>query len=259
MIKINKPARPPEVLRTYGKAAQRRLRAKYESISVSYILGAEKFSFRYDVYAHDDVKQALLTAQSEKCCFCEVRIGADGDVEHFRPKGGVAQAAGEAMLFPGYYWLAYDWDNLFLACGPCNSRHKRNLFPLVDPAARARSHHDDLSGEEPLFIDPTVRDPHKLIGFNREVPFPTNGNEFGRRTIDGLSLDRRALNTRRREFLEKMKMLYKWYLSRKGPAEAATDDLFIETAKMLADAVTDSAEYASMMRYAAENNYYLKD
>jgi hypothetical protein len=45
---------------------------------------------------------------------------------------------------PGYFWLAYVWANLFLACQLCNQSFKKNLFPLADPAKRARSHLHDL-------------------------------------------------------------------------------------------------------------------
>ena len=76
---------------------------------------------------------------------------AYGDVEHYRPKAGYRQDAEDPLGRPGYYWLAYEWSNLLFCCQICNQRFKRNLFPLVDPARRAETHHDDLSSEQPLF------------------------------------------------------------------------------------------------------------
>ncbi len=73
-----------------------------------------------------------------------------------RPKAGFRQIAQELLGRPGYYWLAQEWDNLFFACPLCNQRYKKNRFPLRDPAARARSHRDDVSREEPLFINPAI-------------------------------------------------------------------------------------------------------
>ena len=62
------------------------------------------------------------------------------------------------MEQPGYFWLAYVWENLFFACQLCNQTFKQNLFPLANPTKRrARSHMDDLSAEEPLLIHPADR------------------------------------------------------------------------------------------------------
>lgn len=92
-------------------------------------------------------------------------------VEHFRPKGGWRQSPGQPIEQPGYYWLAYEWSNLFLACGPCNSRHKRNLFPLTDQA------------------------------YELPVALTFRGDE----TIGSLKLDRLALNDQRTFRLEEVK------------------------------------------------------
>jgi hypothetical protein len=66
---------------------------------------------------------------------------------------------------PGYYWLAYEWNNLFLACQLCNQLFKKNLFPLLDPTTRAASHKDNVENEKPAFIDPTIDDPKNLFPF----------------------------------------------------------------------------------------------
>src|SRR5574341_1145443 len=63
-----------------------------------------------------------------KCAYCETLIAENhpGDIEHFRPKGRVTDSMGRQLMVqdengeeyphPGYYWLAYDWKNLLLAC-----------------------------------------------------------------------------------------------------------------------------------------------
>ena len=84
----------------------------------------------------------MIKAQHGKCFLCESKIThiSFGDVEHFRPKGGSRQTTDEkAMKVPGYFWLAYAWQNLFLACQLCNQRYKKNLFPLENPDERAFS------------------------------------------------------------------------------------------------------------------------
>ena len=74
------------------------------------------------VYTADAVRQALEKLFHDKCAYCEGKsIGqADWDVEHFRPKGSVA----ERDDHPGYYWLAYEWENLYPSCKHCNQKRK---------------------------------------------------------------------------------------------------------------------------------------
>lgn len=190
MIRIRKPEAPPEVLSSLGAEETNRLCVLYEN-------GERQFRFRREIYSHSLVKQALILAQHGKCCFCESQPGVDGDVEHFRPKAAFRQDAGAELESPAYYWLAYEWGNLLLACGPCNSRHKRNLFPLQDPAARARSHHDRLDLEQPLYLDPSREDPELFIGWRADVPYAIDGNPRGEATIIGLGLQRRFDEARR--------------------------------------------------------------
>ena len=114
-----------------------------------------------------------------KCAYCESLIAADqpGDVEHYRPKGRVTVnnssansvtfvEAGVTKPHPGYYWLAYDWQNLLPSCIDCNRPNenklpgvhmgKRNYFPVK--AYRAVHPGDEIK-EEPLLINPVSQEP----------------------------------------------------------------------------------------------------
>ena len=156
--------------------------------------GQRQFKFK-NHYKHVSVKKALFAAQHKKCAFCEsfyLHV-ANGGIEHFRPKGGFIQSDGETLTQPGYYWLAYDWSNLFASCQLCNERFKKNWFPLANPAARARSHLDDLDREMPLLLRPDEPDLDRHLGYRSEVPFPVNGSERGKKTISILGLDRSEL------------------------------------------------------------------
>ncbi len=65
-----------------------------------------------------DVKEALFEMHyNGKCCYCERRRDEkrELDVEHFRPK---AKVTGK-RTHPGYWWLAYKWDNYFYSCKKC--------------------------------------------------------------------------------------------------------------------------------------------
>ena len=81
-----------------------------------------------------------------RCGYCERFRDLKGElhVDHFRPKSEVAvwtATPSEVSDVPpaiqrvglGFWWLAYRWHNLVLACWTCNAAWKRTLFP-VDPA-----------------------------------------------------------------------------------------------------------------------------
>ena len=128
------------------------------------------WSFDSGLYGAKSVKNGLKKAQLDKCAFCESKIShiAWGDVEHFRPKAAYRQGANEPLIRPGYYWLAYEWSNLLFCCQLCNQRFKGNDFPLIDVTRRAKSHHDSIRAEQPLFIHPAIGDPSLFLEFRAE-------------------------------------------------------------------------------------------
>lgn len=201
MIKIEKPLRGPDRLYDDDGAVRDPHTEEYQERPEVFDSGEATFDFKSSVYGAKDVKQALSRAQSHKCAFCESKIShvQYGDVEHFRPKGGYRQKKEDELQRPGYFWLAYDWTNLFLACQLCNQRHKRNLFPLITPNHRAQENQNDTSGEDPLFLHPSEDDPGTHIGFREEVAFPVSDSRRGRATIDSLGLNRSQLYEVRRD------------------------------------------------------------
>lgn len=140
----------------------------------------EKMTF--GAYSDDAVKTQLKALFGRKCVFCEsLLLGTQpGDIEHYRPKGGVVvpnPAGGPSLRKPGYYWLAARWSNLLLACADCNRPRtqedadgnnrvigKSNYFPLANEASRA-SFGAMLSGESPLLLDPCADDPEQHLTF----------------------------------------------------------------------------------------------
>jgi len=244
MIHIRKPAHAPEVLRTKGKNERRALSVRYTRTVSAVDQSASTFEFKSSIYAHASVKQMLQTTQHGKCCFCESKVThiAYGDVEHFRPKKGYRQQPSDVLQHPGYYWLAYEWDNLLFVCQLCNQRHKRNLFPLKNPARRARTHKASLRQEEPLFIHPATEDPENHIGFREEIAYAHDGDLRGMVTIEALGLNRPALSERRRDHYEHLRLIHAIASSIHPQAEEAR--IFLEKA------VRDDAEYAAMARAA---------
>ena len=192
MIRVTKPSRPNALL----AGARRTVAdcAAYDEHGDEYSNGVKRFDFDRAIYGHTEVRTALREAQQRKCCYCEGRFDAFAalDVEHYRPKGAVRQESGSPEQLPGYYWLAYSWENLYLCCQVCNRSGKRDLFPLADPDARARSHRDDVADESPLLLDPGGPEaPRAHIRFRQERAVGLT--DTGRRTIEVLGLNRPEL------------------------------------------------------------------
>lgn len=169
MIRIKKKelASVPDILKTKGKEETEALKVRYDN-------GERDFSnkdFDTGIYSNKEVKDNLIAIQDYKCCFCESKIGhiSYGDVEHFRPKAGWVQDD-EQLNRPGYYWLAYEWENLLLSCQLCNQRYKKNLFPLLNNPQRALSHHYNVDSEQPIFIHPVKDEVETYITFKEEIP-----------------------------------------------------------------------------------------
>jgi uncharacterized protein (TIGR02646 family) len=238
MIHIDKPPEAPRILRERG---QRTTDANQQA----FVNGERAFKFDSSLYGAKSVKNALIKAQHGKCAFCEAQIRhiSHGDVEHYRPKGGVRQSADEPMQQPGYFWLAYVWENLFLACQLCNQIFKRNLFPLADPATRAASHLDGLGAEAPLLLHPVDDDPSAFVGFRDEVAFPIDDDPRGRATIDVVGLNREEMVEHRFDHLMPFKRL-RQVLPLLPPESEEVRDI----QALFAAAVLAKAQYSSMMR-----------
>jgi uncharacterized protein (TIGR02646 family) len=256
VIRIDKAASVPEKLAKDGKRKRRSHCSDYTRNSDAYKAGDKQFNFDSNIYAHETVKQALISAQHKKCCFCERLVGTDGDVEHFRPKGAYKQSAGNPLERPGYYWLAYEWDNLYLSCAACNQRHKQNLFPLLNPADRATNHKQNINREQPLFINPGKDNPEDFIGFRAEMAYAIDGTTKGQTTIDLLRLNMRSLPEARLQRLQILRVLQQIVdLAHHQPTNIALQTEAAEAAKLLKDAVADSAEFAAAARWAIRQNF----
>jgi len=243
MIRVAKAEQTPAILRDRGQRTTDANQQAFEG-------GERSFAFDSSLYGAKSVKNALIKAQHGKCAFCEsqVRHIAHGDVEHYRPKGGYRQSGADPLDQPGYFWLAYTWQNLFFACQLCNQSFKKNLFPLADPTKRARSHLDDLTAEEPMLVHPGDEEPSAFIGFREEMAFPIDDDPRARTTIEVIGLNREALAEMRLDRLKPYMVL------RERLAQLAADDEEARQIRALfADAVLPKAQYSSMMRALLSN------
>lgn len=177
--------------------------------------------FPFRAYKEKDVADALNLLFHGKCAYCEssIRSVQPTDIEHYRPKGRVAECPGH----PGYWWLAADWDNLLASCIDCNRRRYHNAHQLAhDPlddevggqfklgkgesfpilgGKHALTELEDHDAEDAALIDPTRRDPSAHLTWLRENglslvgPRVHEGNldPYGRHTYRIFGLNRQGL------------------------------------------------------------------
>lgn len=132
---------------------------------------------------YHDFHDWLLQQSYDKCWFSDTEsLFNHFDVEHYRPKKESKDLEGNTR--EGYWWLAFDWDNLRI-CGNVGNRMKGAYFPLNDETraatAQARSRRDEV----PLLLDPANEWDAALVEFNEigeVVPSP-----------DAMDLDKKRL------------------------------------------------------------------
>lgn len=244
MIRISKIECVLEKVNVAGIPQTKRHCEDYDSDPEAYNSGGKSFDFKENIYR--SVKDDLLTNQHNKCCYCETKFRPSahgrGDVEHYRPKGSVE---GEPQ-HPGYYWLVYDWDNLFVSCLECNRTQKKAKFPLEKSSQRARSHHDDKDAEQPLLIHPSSDNPREHIRFKKESPEPIT--KIGLTTIKCLGLRRSKLEEDRRKVLKELERCCDIINCLEKETEIRRKRLVSEARKTIASATLPEAEYSSMAK-----------
>ena len=197
MIKIQRPNLPPVTLTSQGVIdAREKIRGMVNSGCKPKALDFPKH------WGKPDVRAALWTMQHGKCCYCErLRdVNRESDIEHFRPKAEITEEPSPNAL--GYWWLAYDWENLFFSCRCCNQEYKKNQFPLLPHGIRATGPGGNLNDEQAYLVDPAKEEPEKFIGFDWQnaygvavFPYGLDGaSGRGQRTIDIVGLQRSDLD-----------------------------------------------------------------
>lgn len=202
MIRIDRAAEPVPATLNKSKAKQDALKSHRAAVRANPNV---KLAFDKSIYGSQDVKDALSRTQHGKCAFCESKILhiSPGDVEHFRPKAAYKQTAKQKLQRPGYWWLAYTWENLVLACEECNRRHKKNMFPIS--GRRARSSQGNLLAEQAHYIHPVEEDPSGEIKFDGPDINWSRCGQRGEITAKALGLDRGYLFEERKRVADRIK------------------------------------------------------
>lgn len=221
MIAVSKPSTPPAVLQKNGATWTKALcEARKEHYDLedqweqSGCVGSKpkkpaEANAKNDWYGHSEIRTALETLFHHKCAYCEGSVKGHEvlHIEHYRPQS----------IYPA---LAYDWDNLLVACGVCNrSPYKEDRFPLGPEAQQAEPNRDDPSVwnqvEEALLIQPCLDDPAEYFVWHFEYDAKTeewtatqlakDGNLRGLQTIAVCGLARVQLIENYREHLGNVK------------------------------------------------------
>jgi uncharacterized protein (TIGR02646 family) len=161
MIKITRPARVPDLLDSNAvKDTEKDIKTIVERNGRAQ---SEEFTKHW---TKDEVREALYEMQFHKCCYCEQKreMKYESDVEHYRPK---ARVEGD-KTHPGYWWLAYKWENLFFSCKVCNSRYKLDHFPVEVGSKRSAGPNQPHHTERRLLLHPCDDDPEKELTWDVE-------------------------------------------------------------------------------------------
>ena len=179
---------------------------RLEVINAGKYLSGSAYNSRYK---KEDIKTELKNIYRSKCAFCEQKIERF-DVEHFRPKSI-------------YYWLAFSWDNLLVACPVCNG-NKTNHFEVLKERAvyndedyisihKLGKKYDKI--EKNLFYNPESEDPEPNLIYDK-TGFIYSENEKLNYTIQTCKLNRPYLIERRKKIMDlfekRQKEMYLLYL-----------------------------------------------
>jgi uncharacterized protein (TIGR02646 family) len=168
-------------------------------------------------YRHPQIKEAIVAETFGKCAYCESKVlHVDfGHIEHIVPKS----------LKPE---LTFNWDNLTLACGVCNTN---------------KGAHADV-------INPYAHDPLDHFQFLGPMVVPLNSSSLAKRSAFVLRLNRLDLIERRSAALESIGD--RIYLM----SEITDDETRSAIALDIIREVDNSREYSAFLRSFIYSIFY---
>ena len=173
------------------------------------------------------VMDALVELFHGKCAYCETPISGGPDVDCFRPRSQAVNLDGSVDR-ERYWWLAYEWENLYSICSSCN-RMKGSRFPVEGPRAPAETPWAELPDrEKALLLDPCRDEPERDLVFDASGTV-ASGTRPGQVTIEVLGLNRADLVEARRHELEQLQKSLALLQSYTGEgAPPVPDDISIQ-------------------------------
>lgn len=246
---------------------------------------AERAAFikqhRKDTWGHPRLLEALRAVVGNKCWYSEVSLeGADPNVDHFRPKGGIREVDTDLQdtgtISPGYWWLAFELRNFRLTSMHANQRRvdetteggKWDYFPVRGPRAAEGTEWGCII-EDVLPLDPCSATDVSLLWFDpdgkpsvvrrRGGPPNTAEEERVRVTIWLYHLDKVEIQARRTQYVEdirkdlrKADAYYKlWNPTSSTPNLQAKNSFDIKVAE-IKKKLADNAEFARAKQCAVQ-------
>jgi len=153
--------------------------SKWNSLKVDAITQKNNHVVKAECY-RDTTLEELTKLYSGKCACCERARSQELQVDHYRPKKARDNKTNTTYNHNGYYWLAYEWNNLIPLCSSCNNS-KSNYFPIKGTRVNSHSHiyannpTELYKLEQPLFINPEIEEKPE-----RHFKYLPNGRVEGR-------------------------------------------------------------------------------
>ena len=220
---------------------------RLEVIKAEKYFDEDKYNTRYKL---EDVRTLLIDVYNYKCAFCEQRV-EQYHIEHYRPK-------------KIYYWLAFSWDNLLMACPKCNESKGIN-FELSgdkqkyeDSEENRRSIHTLRSNydleELPKMINPEVTDPSNIISFQKNGKISSQNVRL-RYTIEKCKIDRDYLNDCRRKIIDDYTNDLRAALLENNSKDDQLREIKIITKKFIRDSQNKYNEFLAFRTFAIRSNW----
>jgi len=201
-------------------------------------------------YKQHDTQAALRLIYRNKCAFCEQRV-EQSHIEHYRPKSK-------------YWWLAYSWDNLLLACPTCNI-HKNNNFEItgrkatpINIEANIRTLHSNSSTydleEKPKMINPEIIDPIGNIRFRWNGMIESDDVRF-KYTIKICKIDREGLNDQRRKIIDILKRDIKSAIIDNDSMEDQQAEIDVLIRKFIRDSRDGELQFLAFRRHIISQSW----
>ncbi len=161
-----------------------------------------------DIYRNFEVRKELNELYHKKCAYCEdTLLNHFKHIEHYRPKSI-------------YFWLAFSWDNLLLACEYCNV-NKRKKFRIqgirINYQNETFQQIQTITQQYDKIEIPSLLNPEQVVSFEPHFTFNLNGeiveiSDKMKYTIETCDLNRIELIEKRYKILKKLrdKFLRRW-------------------------------------------------
>ena len=131
-------------------------------------------------YGHQEIRTQLNSMSYHKCYYCERKLkGVPGEIDHYIE-----------VSDPNGRELVYNWDNLYLACGNCNSKVPNTEIPVNEVLNPCLNTDNEIQGH---------------LTFEKEIITAISNSKIGLQTIQKFRLNTEMLDHLRLKQLDLFK------------------------------------------------------